>query len=99
MARRKFVVIIKEETSSDISSFLEYVKQQKFGWWHWVSNVWLLTTHNPQIKAKHIRDAAKKIAVNKVVTVLEVESVTWATYRPSGEGDIAKWIKDYWSNS
>lgn len=99
MAKRKFVVIIKEETSEDISSFLKYIEQQRFGWWHWVSNVWLLTTHDKQMSARKIRDKLTQITGKKTTMVLEVGSVTWAGFGPTGEKDISKWIKDTWSTS
>ena len=99
MAKRKFVVIINEETQEDVSSFIEYVKQQRFGWWHWVSNVWLLTTRNQQMSAREIRDKVREITGGKVTVVIEVTSVTWAAFGPTGEKSISKWIRDTWSKS
>ena len=99
MAKRKFVVIIKEEAPEDISSFRKYLEQQRFGWWHWTSNAWLLTTRDQQMSAKKIRDKLREITRKKTTMVLEVESVTWAGFGPTGEKDISKWIKDTWSNS
>lgn len=96
MGNRKFVVVVKEETSEDISSFLKYIKEQDFGWWHWVSNVWLLTTYNKRITAGELRDKFRDISGNKTVVVLEVQAVTWATFGPTGEDGIAKWIRDNW---
>ena len=97
---RKFVVGIDEETPEDVSSFLNYIKQQRFGWWHWIDNTWLLTTYNEQVTVVEIRDRLREITGKKTVVVIEVKSVAWATYGPMGEGDsknISRWIRDYWS--
>ena len=95
--KRRFIVCIDEETSEDVSSFIKYAREQGFGWWHWISNVWLLTTHKPEVKAGQIRDEARKITGDKSVVVLEVQPVTWRTFGPTGEKSIAKWIRDSWS--
>ena len=97
MDKRNFVVIVKEETSENISSFLKYIKAQGFSWWHWVSNVWLLTTYDQKITAGELRDRFKDISGNKTVIVLEVEAVTWSTFGPTGENSIAKWIRENWN--
>lgn len=95
---RKFVVCIDGETSNDVSAIKEYVGNQKFGWWHWIDNVWLLTTSNPEIKATDIRDAIRKLSESKWVIVIEVNSVTWAAYGPeTSERSMSKWIKEHWS--
>ena len=97
MNKRNFVVIVKEETSENISSFLEYIEAQNFSWWHWVSNVWLLTTYDQEITTRELRDRFRNISGNKTVVALEVEDVTWSTFGPTGEKSIAKWIRENWS--
>ena len=98
MPKRRFVVIIEEETPEEISSFGKYLEERDFGWWHWVSNVWLLTVHNEQLSAVEIRDELRKITRDKVTMVIEVNSVTWAGFGPTtGEKDISKWMIDIWS--
>ena len=98
--KRRFVVGIDHETSEDVSSFLKYIRQHKFGWWHWIGNLWLLTTHNEKITAVAIRDKLAQITGGKTAVVIEVTSITWATRRHTGKKeDISKWIRDQWHKS
>ena len=97
--KRRFVVGIDQETSEDTSSFIEYIRQQGFGWWHWIDNFWLLTTRDTQVRTTTLRNKLKEITGGKTVIVMEVKSTKWATYGPSGEGDspnISKWLNSNW---
>ena len=99
---RKFVVCIDGETPEDVSAILDYNEEQGLGWWHWIDNIWLLTTNKKQITVGELRDKFMDLTGDKTVAVIEVKSVTWATYRPTGKvgsKSISKWIEDHWSKS
>ena len=101
--KRRFVVGIDQETSEDVSSFFKYIEQQEFGWWHWIGNLWLLTTDDKQITVVAIRDKLTKITNGGRVIVIEVSSTYWATYGPKGEKseseNMSRWIHDSWDKS
>ena len=100
--KRRFVVAIDDETSLDVSAFLEYIREQNFGWWHWVSNFWLLTTYDSSISVNGIRDKVSEICNRKWIVVLEVSPITWANFGPQGgeekgARDISQWFRDNWN--
>lgn len=101
--KRRFVVGIDDETLSEVWSFLGYIQQQGFGWWHWFNNFWLLTTYNDAITAVNIRDKLAEISNGKNVIVIEVNSIIWANFGPQGDeikndskNNISTWLTDVW---
>ena len=100
--RRKFVIGIDGETSHDVSTFLAYIQQQGFGWWHWFDNFWLLTTYDDTMTAGTIRDKLVEICNRKNLIVIEITSNIWANFGPQGsdnngdELNFSKWLHDVW---
>ena len=102
MMRRRFLVAIDDETSQDVASFMNYIKENHFGWWHWFSNVWLLVTTNHDITTNQIRDELVEICGDKSIFVSEVQPITWSNFGPQGnktgdEKDISQWSNNNWS--
>ena len=97
--KRRFVVIIAGETDADTSAIVEYAKANRYGWWHFIRNNWLLISYNILHSAAQIRDDLRKLTGEKNLVVLEVTgSTTWAAFGPSVEGNnISQWIQETWN--
>jgi hypothetical protein len=49
-------------------------------WWHWIGNLWLMTTRNEDLSAKEIRNQIRELSRDARAVVLETsESIDWAT--------------------
>ena len=98
--KRRFIVSINQETQENVSSFLEYINQQGFGWWHWIDNFWLLVVLDTQTTIETLRDKLADITGGKTIMVLEIKSGSfeWANFGPNTEGgkNMSKWLKESW---
>ena len=59
MTRRRFVIAADGLSSEDEEKLRDQIRQLG-AWWHWIDNVWLLTTHDEAPTAKSIRDIKEK---------------------------------------
>ena len=99
--KRRFVVSIKDETPTEVLAIIEYAKRRGMGWWHWITNSWLMTSYDASLTVSEIRDEMVKICNKKWVMVIEVNSVDWANFGPQGDDDpernISKWVDEHWT--
>ena len=98
---RRFVVSVNDETSEDVSRIMDYAEKKNFGWWHWFSNFWLMTSYDATSSVGEIRDMLVELTKNKWVIVIEVNSIDWANYGPQGKDEdnrnISKWLHEEWT--
>lgn len=98
MKRRFIVSITGEITKASTNNFTNYLKENGLGWWHWLSNTWLVIDRKDKINTKILRDKVRDI-FNAYNLVVEVKDGGWAGFGPKGEDkDMFAWIKKYWSN-
>ncbi len=97
--KRRFIISINGEiTKKNSNAFTNYLKENGMGWWHWLSNTWLVIDKNDKVDSKILRDKARDIfrAHNLVI---EVKDGKWAGFGPKSENkDMFDWIKRNWSN-
>jgi len=72
-----FVVGTESITAEQEKSFIDYIKDNGFGWWHWIPNFWLITGEGSP-SCIEIRDELHKLAPGKDIIVVEFKPVTWA---------------------
>jgi|ERR1017187_6082588 hypothetical protein len=101
--RRRFVVLVDTSSKAQDDAFLDFAKKSGFGYWHWLNNSWLLTTHNLQTTSKQISDQLLLIFPNIFFLVLEIKedgSDLWIGFGPLGdEKNMFKWIHENWKRS
>jgi hypothetical protein len=98
--RRRFVIGIDALDEEQEKKFREYIAS-KGAWWHWISNMWLMTTKNEDISAAQIRDQIKGLSPKARVVVFEFpEDITWATSgNKNAQGKkLADWLKTPWGD-
>jgi hypothetical protein len=68
-------------------------------WWHWIDNIWLMTTRDEAISAGRIRDDIRRLSPKARIMVLEVGHNSWATSGPgNAKGEsMAKWLLSTWN--
>lgn len=97
--RKKYIVAIDSSTNEQNTTFLDFVKAQGFGWWHWIKNVWLLTDPTGRSSSVKIRDKLMKIFTGEGCIVIELaaDHDTWAAFGPKGPKiNMFDWLNENW---
>jgi hypothetical protein len=96
---KRYVVLLDESTKEQEDQFMDFVKEHRLGWWHWLSNSWLVADRNGRVSAAKIRDRLMKTheGINHIVLELTPDEDTWAGFGPaSKERDMFNWIRRNW---
>ena len=96
---KRFVVLLTSATKEGNDAFLNFIKKNKLGWWHWMPNTWLLKAVNTTLKASDIRDAAREAYgfANSFVIELNEEGDTWSGFGPkTDKRNMFAWIHTNW---
>ncbi len=101
--RKRYVVMLNSETNEQVNALTEWIKENNFGWWHWLNNSWLLSDGSGKSSSAEIRDKVLDIFPGVDCIVLEIRgdgsNDTWSGFGPStDEKDMFKWIKTNWGN-
>ncbi|MEP0712983.1 hypothetical protein [Algoriphagus sp.] len=97
--KKRFIICLNESTPEQEKVFIEYIKSQKLGWWHWLTNIWLISDRNGKLDCEIIRDKAMEVFAQEYVIVIELSSNhdTWAGYGPSSDKkNMFKWLEENW---
>lgn len=100
--KHRYIVCINNSTKEQEEKFVNYIKANGLGWWHWVSNVWLIVDNGGKLSAPLIRDELKSIFESEYNLVIELreKSEGWAGFGPKSENkDMFKWLRDNWKKS
>jgi len=98
---KRFIVALDSYTPEQDKAFKEYIVSNNLGWWHWLSNFWMLVSLDEQMTAVRIRDAMQQIypGVHNVGIELRSDSTdTWAGVGPTGK-NIFDWVRRNWKRS
>jgi len=92
----KFIVAVSDATAQKRDAISIHLKDRGFGYWHWMPDIWLLTTSS-EATAESIRDEVLKVApgVNIFVTPVATPpgGMVWATYSPE---EWQEWLNKNW---
>ncbi len=97
--KKRFIICINKSTKEQENNFVKFINNEKVGWWHWLSNTWLISDSNGKTSASYWRDNVTAIFDQEHVLVFELgnDRDTWSGFGPtSGDNNMFKWIKDHW---
>jgi hypothetical protein len=96
--KKRFIVGIDSLTPEQDKEFVEYLQNQKCGWWHWITNLWLVSNRAGHLSAKEIRDEVIRLAPNARALVVEInEPGTWSGKGPNSKDlNMFEWLKETW---
>ena len=97
--KKRFVVCVDSSTASQNEAFKAFIQRNSFGWWHWLSNVWLLVDSKGISSARDIRDELANIfpGVHNLVLELREGDDTWSGFgTKTPDKDMFKWLKKNW---
>jgi hypothetical protein len=97
--KKRFIVCIDDSTKEQDQKFIEYIKENGFGWWHYLKNTWLIADSTGKSSVSEIRNMVKESYDNEynMVFQLNEDEGTWSGFGPSSEKrNMFKWIKENW---
>lgn len=96
--RKRFVVGVDSMSDEQEQKFLEYIRKNGYGWWHWLNNFWLIVDGEGKLTASQLRDTLKSIVPNVNLLVIDVEGKqNWSGFGPrSEERNMFNWIRKTW---
>ena len=93
--KKRFILVIDNPTEEQQNAVTNFFKNP-LGYWHWFSDVWLLTDPTNTWTVTSIRDKVKELIPEARVLVLPIESGTvWAGF---GKGEMFKWLHNTWKD-
>jgi hypothetical protein len=96
--KKRYVVAVSDLSADDERLFREYIGENRFGWWHWIDNFWLLTDPSEKSSAAEVRDFLRNLPSSRRCIVMELEGVdkTWSGFGPNSPKSMFEWIKGAW---
>jgi hypothetical protein len=97
--RKRYIVAVNSSTKEQVESFIEFIKANGLGWWHWLDNIWLLTDSAGILNAKKVRDEVSDTFpnINNLVIELNETGDTWSGFGPnSDKRNMFNWLKKTW---
>lgn len=97
--RKKYIVAVDDATEDQRKEFKKYIKSTSCGWWHWISNFWLLTDPDGEFSCSEIRDKVKEYfpGLNCLVIEISNEGDTWSGFGPKGDDkNMFRWVRETW---
>ena len=91
--------MINSATNEQNEKFKVYISEQKCGWWHWLTNSWLVTDSSGELTAAILRDNVDECfpGVYNLVLELRDKNDTWAGFGTTAKDkEMFKWVKANW---
>lgn len=95
----QFIVGLNSSTKEQNEYLLDFIKQHRMAWWHWIDNFWLLIDYDEKFSTVEVRDQLNKThpGIHTIVIRLKEASTNWAGFGPSSkERDMFEWLKNAW---
>lgn len=91
---KRFIVAVDNATEGQRNKITSFVKG-KYGYWHWYSDFWLLTSSDDSRTATSLREDLKEAVPGLFMFILEIEgdAHTWAAF---GDKKHFKWLHETW---
>lgn len=94
--KKKFIVAIDSSNNEINDKIIQYAKDNKFGWWHWIQDFWILSTYR-EVDAATIRNDLNEITLNRKLILEVKEPGSWAGRGPNSDDEnMFTWIKENW---
>ena len=91
--KKRFILVIDNPTKEQQNAVTNFFKNQ-LAYWHWFSDVWLLTDTTNTWTVTSIRDKVHELIPGTRLLVLPIESGTvWAGV---GKTEVFKWLHNTW---
>jgi hypothetical protein len=101
--KKRFVVCLDASaTREQEQEFLNFVKSNRYGWWHWLPNTWLIVDGSGNLDRAVLRDEVVTSYPEVFNLVLEIPAEVlglWSGFGVSSpKKDMFKWIRENWEH-
>lgn len=97
--KRRFVILAEPLSPADQSTLQDYLL--RYGpWWHWIKNVWLLSSEDQGLRTEQILDKVLSLNPEARAVVFEFpEDVDWSTSGSQNRDGkkISDWLTTVWA--
>ena len=92
---KKFIIAIDKGTKEQRDKFTKYLESLPSGWWHWLSDVWLIDDNSyPEMSSIKWRDKVQKFFPSSNILVMDIKTSTnWSSWNSE---NAHKWLQDNW---
>lgn len=96
--KKRFVICLQESFPEKDEMFIEYVREQKVAWWHYLKTTWLIVDSRGSLSAKDLRTKAYEIFGTQVLVIeIQENGDTWSGHGFSNTTrNMFTWIHENW---
>lgn len=97
--KKRFIILLDSTDDAQNKALIEWIKENKLGWWHWFQNSWLLASHSGNWTAGKIRDKLCEFFPGANILVFELNEGegSWSGFGPTKEPkDMFGWLRKNW---
>ena len=100
--KKRYIVCINNSNSYWEKKFVNYLKKNSLGWWHWIDGVWLVTDYYGRLSSEIIRNDLMDIFPNIRIMVIQLNqngTDTWhsaGTASPEENEKMFNWLHEFW---
>jgi hypothetical protein len=96
--KKWYAVSVTFKSKGSESAFVDFCRNEKLAWWHWLPGFWLVRDNKGKVKPSSIRDAIGGIEPTARCIVLPIKPERgWAGQGPSADNnDMFKWLRSNW---
>lgn len=98
--KNRFMLTIEEISKAEEEAILEFCRANKFGWWHWFDNFWLLYTEDMSVTAFQLTEEINSLfAAKKEMFVMEIEESKRNDWAGWGRKEKFDWLHEGWKEN
>jgi hypothetical protein len=97
--KRRYIICVNNSNVEQQKKFIEFLTRPSVGYWHWLSNTWLVVVENDALSMQQLMDTSKTLFDNEYSLVIEINNNgdTWTGYGPNGvEKNMFTWLINNW---
>lgn len=88
------MVAVDDATTAQQNAVTEYFRTTKYGFWHYLSDLWLVTDVSNTLTAATLRDKLKDLVPGATTLVIQLDQPKdWAGF---GQSNVFDWFKSTW---
>jgi hypothetical protein len=96
---KRYLVAVTGLKADDEKAIINFARKKGVGWWHRISNVWLIVDPNDKTSAEEIRDLLFDMSNSKVGLVLEGPAADlWVGFAAKDQAEETfTWLDKNWT--
>jgi hypothetical protein len=93
-----FVLAVQGASEAQRNAITQYLRDNGYGFWHWLADFWIVQTTTPDLQAPAFRDVIKQFLPGLVFNVFAIRPINndWAGF---GDHRSVEWLKENWKDS